>query len=307
MAVTENPPAPNPANEKVAQRWLRHLKTERDLSPHTLSNYRRDVERYLRWLGDRPLEEVLAPDIEAYLVSLRTDQRLAASSAARALASLRGLHAFGAQEGLLSRDVAAGVPVPSQAASIPKALTTDQVEHLIEAVPGGEGASVLQLRDRALLEVLYSTGARISELLDLDVDDVDVDSAMILVRGKGGKERVVPLGLPAIEALQQYVVRARPSLNKRGVAALFLNNRGARMGRQSGFKVVSTAAERAGIEDVSPHTLRHSFATHLLEGGADIRVVQELLGHTSVTTTQIYTKVSPQHLREIWVATHPRQ
>ena len=154
--------------------------------------------------------------------------------------------------------------------------------------------------------MLYSTGARITELLDLDVDDLDREQRVLLVRGKGGKERIVPLGRPALQAVERYLVRARPSLNKKGSPALFLNNRGARLGRQSGFKIVSQAAEVAGLEHVSPHSLRHSFATHLLEGGADIRVVQELLGHASVATTQIYTKVSPEHLREIWASSHPR-
>ena len=154
--------------------------------------------------------------------------------------------------------------------------------------------------------MLYSTGARITELLDLDVDDLDREQRVLLVRGKGGKERIVPLGRPALQAVERYLVRARPSLNKKGSPALFLNNRGARLGRQSGFKIVSQAAEAAGLEHVSPHSLRHSFATHLLEGGADIRVVQELLGHASVATTQIYTKVSPEHLREIWASSHPR-
>lgn len=304
MAAAES--TGNEQNQKLVQRWIRHLRTERDLSPHTLSNYKRDVGKYVTWLGDKDLGDVTATDIENYLVYVRGELGLAASSTARMLASVRGLHSFGYQERALPIDVAASVPVPAHGASIPKAMSVDDVVRLIDACPNGDGAGPLQLRDRALVEMLYSTGARITELLDLDVDDWDAENQWVLVRGKGGKERIVPLGTPALRALEQYQVRGREALNKKGSPALFLNRSGARMGRQSGFKVVSEAAERAGVGPVSPHTLRHSFATHLLEGGADVRVVQELLGHASVATTQIYTKVSPQHLREIWATSHPR-
>lgn len=294
------------ANHKLGRAYIRHLKTERDVSVHTLSNYQRDLDRYLEWLDAKALGDVTATDIEDHLVFLRKDLNLAASSAARALAAIRGLHSFAHADGRLPFDVAADVPTPSQGSSIPKALSLAQVEALLNAVPAGDGASQINIRDRALLEMLYSTGARITELLDLDVDDLDREQRMLLVRGKGGKERIVPLGRPALEAVERYLVRARPSLNKKGSPALFLNNRGARLGRQSGFKIVAQAADAAGLQYVSPHSLRHSFATHLLEGGADIRVVQELLGHASVATTQIYTKVSPEHLREIWASSHPR-
>lgn len=304
MAAAES--TGNKQNQKLVQRWIRHLRTERDLSPHTLSNYKRDVGKYVTWLGDKDLGDVTATDIENYLVYVRGELGLAASSTARMLASVRGLHSFGFQERALPIDVAASVPAPARGASIPKAMSVDDVVSLIDACPNGDGAGPLQLRDRALVEMLYSTGARITELLDLDVDDWDAENQWVLVRGKGGKERIVPLGTPALRALEQYQVRGREALNKKGSPALFLNRSGARMGRQSGFKVVSEAAERAGVGPVSPHTLRHSFATHLLEGGADVRVVQELLGHASVATTQIYTKVSPQHLREIWATSHPR-
>lgn len=294
------------ANHKLGRAYIRHLKTERDVSVHTLSNYQRDLDRYLEWLDAKALGNVTATDIEDHLVFLRKDLNLAASSAARALAAIRGLHSFAHADGRLPFDVAADVPTPSQGSSIPKALSLAQVEALLNAVPAGDGASQINIRDRALLEMLYSTGARITELLDLDVDDLDREQRMLLVRGKGGKERIVPLGRLALQAVERYLVRARPSLNKKGSPALFLNNRGARLGRQSGFKIVAQAADAAGLQHVSPHSLRHSFATHLLEGGADIRVVQELLGHASVATTQIYTKVSPEHLREIWASSHPR-
>lgn len=297
-------------NDRLIHRWRRHLQTERNVSPHTLNNYQRDIDRYQEWLGDREIADVTSNDIEQHLVWLQTDEPgrkgIAQSSAARALASIRSLHDFGEREKLLASNAAATVPVPKRGSPIPKALTIEQVASLLDATPNDNAASLVDIRDRAVLEMLYSTGARISELLDLDVDDVDQGERMVLVRGKGAKERLVPLGGPASKALEQYVVRARPGMNKKGSPALFLNMRGGRMGRQSGFKTVTQAAERAGLPPVSPHALRHSFATHLLQGGADVRVVQELLGHSSVATTQIYTKVTADHLREMWATSHPR-
>ncbi|WP_273353779.1 site-specific tyrosine recombinase XerD [Corynebacterium resistens] len=297
-------------NDRLIHRWRRHLQTERNVSAHTLSNYQRDIDRYQEWLGEREIADVTSNDIEQHLVWLQNDEPghkgIARSSAARALASIRSLHDFGEREKLLPSNVAATVPVPKRGSSIPKALTVEQVSSLLDATPNDAAASLVDIRDRAVLEMLYSTGARISELLALDVDDVDQGERMVLVRGKGAKERLVPLGSPASEALEQYVVRARPAMNKKGSPALFLNMRGGRMGRQSGFKTVMQAAERAGLPPVNPHALRHSFATHLLQGGADVRVVQELLGHSSVATTQIYTKVTADHLREMWATSHPR-
>lgn len=297
-------------NDRLIHRWRRHLQTERNVSAHTLSNYQRDIDRYQEWLGEREIADVTSNDIEQHLVWLQNDEPghkgIARSSAARALASIRSLHDFGEREKLLPSNVAATVPVPKRGSSIPKALTVEQVSSLLDATPNDDAASLVDIRDRAVLEMLYSTGARISELLALDVDDVDQGERMVLVRGKGAKERLVPLGSPASEALEQYVVRARPAMNKKGSPALFLNMRGGRMGRQSGFKTVMQAAERAGLPPVNPHALRHSFATHLLQGGADVRVVQELLGHSSVATTQIYTKVTADHLREMWATSHPR-
>ncbi len=306
---------------QLLQRWLRHLQTERDVSVHTVENYRRDIHRYLQWLEQtRPgtssgatgtdLAQVSANDIEDYIVWLGTDagrgKGLARASVARNVAAIRGLHAFGVSERALENDVAADVPVPALPKPIPKALSVEQVTALLDTFPADDTASTLDLRNKALVELLYSTGARISELLALDVDDIDREFQFILVRGKGGKERIVPVGAPALRALDAYLTRSRPALQTTGSPALFLNNRGKRMGRQSGFQVVERAAEAAGITHVSPHSLRHSFATHLLEGGADVRVVQELLGHSSVVTTQIYTKVTPDHLRQVWIESHPR-
>ncbi|AGP30687.1 tyrosine recombinase [Corynebacterium terpenotabidum] len=301
--------------------WVRHLRTERGLSANTLENYGRDADRYLAWLGSEGLTVATAQvaDIERFVADLRTGHEvtggrpLAQTSAARNLSTVRSLHAFAALDRGIP-DAADAVPVAQQRADLPKALTVDQVAALLDAVPVGEGARVLDLRDRALLELLYSTGARISEVLALDVDDIDRarrDRATVVLSGKGGRERIVPVGLPALDAVEAYLVRARPQLAARSTsgadtAALFLTASGRRMRRQSGFNVVSAAGERAGLGKVSPHALRHSFATHLLAGGADIRVVQELLGHSHVVTTQIYAKVTPDLLRESWALSHPR-
>lgn len=202
-------------------------------------------------------------------------------------------------------------PSPSRPKRLPKAISTHDVELLLEAAGAGEGPG--PLRDRALLELLYSTGARISEAVNLDVDDLDLTRGTASVRlfGKGSKERVVPVGTYAVDAVEAYLVLARPALvsTGRGTPAIFLNTRGNRLSRQSAWAVLRTSAERAklpGAAHVSPHTLRHSFATHLLSGGADVRVVQELLGHASVTTTQIYTMVTADALREVYIQSHPR-
>jgi integrase/recombinase XerD len=232
---------------------------------------------------------------------------LAVSSAARTLVAVRGFHRFLAVEGETLQDPAAAVAPPSQPSRLPKAIPIESVERLLEAASVGDPP--VSLRDRALLEVLYGTGARISEVVGLDVDDLDLEGGVVRLFGKGSKERVVPMGRSAAEALGAYLVRARPELGRRGRGgpALFLGARGARLSRQSGWAVLRETAQRAGLgEHVSPHTLRHSFATHLLDGGADVRVVQELLGHASVTTTQIYTMVSVHRLREVHAGAHPR-
>ena len=284
------------------------------MSANTLGSYRRDLARYTAYLHSHGLEipdQVGEQHVTSFLASLREGDAghspLAASSAARTLVAVRGFHRFLALEGDTPGDPARDVSPPAIPSRLPKAISIAQVAQLLEAASVGDTA--VSLRDRALLEVLYGTGARISEAVGLDVDDVDSEGEVLRLFGKGSKERVVPIGSYALAALETYAVRSRPVLAARGkgTPALFLNHRGARLGRQSAWAVVQQCAQRAGLtRHISPHTLRHSFATHLLEGGADVRVVQELLGHASVTTTQIYTMVTAQQLREVYVQSHPR-
>jgi len=249
--------------------------------------------------------------VSGFLAHLREGdpdhQQLSATSAARAVVAVRGLHRFALRDGLVAVDVAHEVRPPTPPRRLPKAISVDDVERLLDAA--GYEQTTLALRDRALLEVLYGTGARISEAVGLAVDDVDLDGRSVLLSGKGGKQRRVPLGSYAAAALEAYLVQARPALaiGSRGTPVVFLNSRGGPLSRQSAWTVLRTAAERAGLTaGISPHTLRHSFATHLMEGGADVRVVQELLGHSSVTTTQIYTLVTVDTLREVYATAHPR-
>lgn len=308
----------------LGRAWLNHLAVEKGLSRNTLAGYRRDTARYLDWLTDAgvtDLAAVTSAQIEAYVADLRRGgegrRALSASSAGRALVVVRGLHKFGLTEGELDVDVAAEVSPPTTGRHLPDTLSVEEVTRLIEAAPDGETATPVDLRDRALLELLYATGARVSEVVGLDVDDVTgplaeaeeagEDTAFLRILGKGGKQRLVPVGRSARAAVEAYLVRARPVLARGRSHRLLLNQRGGAFSRQSAWGVLKKRAARAGIErDISPHTLRHSFATHLLSGGADVRVVQELLGHSSVTTTQIYTHVTADGLREVWRLAHPR-
>jgi integrase/recombinase XerD len=304
--------------------YLQHMAVERGLSANTLAAYRRDLLRYHRFLTARGVSDAQAVtrhDVSAFAQALATGEdghaRLSARSAARTVVAVRGLHRFWALEGVTTADPAKDVHPPMAGKRLPKAITVPEVTRILEAAAVDSPAG---LRDRALLEFLYSTGARISEAVGLDVDDVSVEAAasaetgvdrpaVVRLFGKGSKERLVPLGSYAAKAVQDYLVRARPALavKGRGTPALFLNLRGGRLSRQSAWTILKCAAEAAGIDrEVSPHTLRHSFATHLLEGGADVRVVQELLGHASVTTTQVYTLVTADTLREVYAAAHPR-
>jgi integrase/recombinase XerD len=311
-----DPRAPEPGIARSAQAYRDHLAVERGLAANSLAAYGRDLRRYLAFCAARGItspDEVTEADLGDFLAWLRTGDGehapLAPASAARTLVAVRGFHRFAQREGLATGDPGREVRPPAAARRLPKALGVDEVTAILTAT-GGASAEPRGLRDRALLELLYGTGARISEAVGLDLDALDLPGGVVLLRGKGGKQRLVPLGRHAREALEAYLVRARPGFVL-GVAgtqpAVFVNVRGGRLTRQAGWTILRDAAERAGVSaEVSPHTLRHSFATHLLDGGADVRVVQELLGHASVTTTQVYTKVTVEHLREVYVLAHPR-
>ncbi|MDO5740908.1 MAG: site-specific tyrosine recombinase XerD [Ornithinimicrobium sp.] len=304
---------------RAADGWLDHLRVERGRSEHTLSAYRRDLARYLDFLASQGVgspEDVREQQVSDFLVHLRHGDAehppLAPTSAARAVVAVRGLHRFLAIEGEVSADPAQQVQPPTPPRRLPRVLSVQDVERLLSAA--AVGGTPAALRDRALLEVLYGCGARVSEAIGLDLDDVDLGreggaGAVVRLFGKGRKERIVPLGSYACDALNAWLVQGRPGLARKGsgTPAVFVNTRGGRLSRQSAWNTIKAAAERAHLHgEISPHTLRHSFATHLLDGGADVRVVQELLGHASVTTTQIYTHVSTQHLREVYAQAHPR-
>lgn len=295
--------------ERALDAYLRHVTVERGLSAHTIAAYRRDLGTYREWLvaeGIGDTAEVTPAVIDRFIGERASAEPPPAStSLARLQSSVRGWHRFLAREGIEVDDPSARLRPPKAPQRLPKALTIEQVERLLSA-PSDE--EPLGIRDRALLELLYATGARVSEAIDLDVDDL-AHGDVLRLRGKGSKERIVPLGSYARTAVDAYLTRVRPGLAMKGRASarLFLGARGAPLSRQSAWLVIRAAAERAQITtDVSPHTLRHSFATHLLQGGADVRVVQELLGHASVATTQIYTHVTVDALRDVYASSHPR-
>lgn len=296
-----------------AEDYLRHLVVERGLSDNTVQAYRRDLLRYQEYLGSRgigSLAEVTRVDVEEFRRHL-DHIGLAPASVTRCVVAVRNLHRFAVGSGQLQADVTAGMSPGTRSRRLPKALSMDQVESLLAAP---DTSTVEGLRDAALLELLYGTGARVSEVCALDVDDIrrvldDPDLGLRLI-GKGDKERIVPLGSYAAKAVDAWLIRGRPAWAEisNGEHALLLNTRGRRLSRQSAWAVIRRAGEAAGldVEHLSPHSLRHSYATHLLDGGADVRVVQELLGHSSVTTTQIYTLVTADHLREVYRSSHPR-
>jgi len=301
--------APVPLTVAV-DRYLRHVAIERGLSANTLQAYRRDLSSYVDVLARRGIEtpEGVSPaDVSAFAHELRTrsERPLTASSMARMLSSVRGFHRFLLDEGLVATDAAVDTVPPKLSMRLPKAISIEQMASVLAATDGDE---IQNLRDKALLELLYATGARVSEAVALNVDDV-IDGDVVRLFGKGSKQRIVPVGSFAQAAIEAYLVRARPALSMRGTAtpALFLGLRGQRVSRQNAWLIIRSAAEKAklGIE-ISPHTFRHSFATHLLAGGADVRVVQELLGHSSVATTQIYTMVTADTLRDMYTTAHPR-
>lgn len=306
----------NPADglERLVEKYLRHLSLERGLAKNTLESYRRDLADYLTYLGQNEITQaaqITELTVQGFVASVAKVR--SASSAARTLAGVRGWHKYLLIEGLLETDSANKISPPKLPKRLPKAIALSEVVALLDAA-GPEPFSLdsnidpVRLRDRAVLELLYATGARVSELVSLDLDDL-VDPTLIRLFGKGSKERVVPVGKFAQKALENYLVRTRPTLvaKGKGTPAVFLNQRGGRLSRQSVWQILIEAGKTANLQqEVSPHTLRHSFATHLLEGGADVRVVQELLGHSSVATTQIYTLVTVDALRESYVMAHPR-
>lgn len=290
------------------------MAVERGLAANTLLSYRRDLRRYVDFLASDAvcsLSDVTELTVAEFLASLRAGSGqhppLSATSAARTVVAVRGLHRFALREGLTAFDPSARVRPPTPARRLPKAISVQEVSRLLAAA--GSGDTALSLRDQALLELLYGTGARISEVVGLTLDELDRVEGLVRLDGKGGRQRIVPVGSYALRAVEAYVVRGRPALAVagKGTPALFVNARGGPLSRQSAWAVLKAAAGRAGLTvEVSPHTLRHSFATHLLDGGADVRVVQELLGHASVTTTQIYTLVTVDRLREVYAGAHPR-
>lgn len=307
------------------ERFLRYASLERGLSSNTILAYRRDLDAYAQWLNSQNIEFLKDVDPELlsrYIQELNTTKELRESSITRRFSTIRNMHRFLFDEGLVETYAGRGIRTPKSPKMLPKAITIDQVEALLEAIKSN---SLTGLRDSALLELLYASGARVSEITALDVDDVLAGDAsggsfsnsadslskggFLRVTGKGNKQRIVPYGKFAGEALAAYLIRSRPVLvaKGKGTPALFVGARGARFSRQSVWLVLQEAAARAELEtQISPHTLRHSFATHLLQGGADVRSVQELLGHSSVTTTQLYTKVTVDTLREHYLLAHPR-
>jgi integrase/recombinase XerD len=314
---------------QVVRRYLDHLTVERGLAANTLTSYRRDLRRYLSTLagaGVGDLDAVTAADVSSYLAALRCGDPdhppLAPASAARAISAVRGLHRFALAEGVTRHDVAREVTPPMPPRRLPKALAVAEVERLLASARPVSADDVAGLRDAALLEFLYGTGARISEAVGACVDDLDLDEQVVTLHGKGGRSRLVPVGGFAVEAMREWLLRGRPAMAVPGRGfspgrsgpALFLNRRGGRLTRQGAWAVLRSVAQRAGLAAdsgdgqaaISPHTLRHSYATHLLDGGADVRVVQELLGHASVTTTQVYTLVTVERLREVYAMSHPR-
>lgn len=294
-----------PAEDK----FLRHIIAERGLSENTTEAYARDLKLYEQYLATQnidDLETVTSETVAAFSAHLTGEEEKAPRSVARTLSTVRNFHQFLADENLLQHNPAGRVRPPKLPQKLPHAISVEEMQQLLQATDGDD---VGRIRDKAMLELLYATGARITELVELSVDDV-LDTELIRVVGKGDKQRLIPLGSYAKKALDDYLTRSRPTLVGRAKGRthyLFYGNRGGKMTRQNAWLIIQQTAERAGItKKISPHTFRHSFATHLLAGGADVRVVQELLGHSSVSTTQIYTHVTPDFLSEVYQQTHPR-
>ena len=299
----------------LREQFLVHIGIERGLAKATVSAYESDLNKYVAWLQTRGItkpDDIAKQDVEDYIATLDADGE-SARSKARRLASIHEFHRFALAQHAVSADVAASVKAPKGASVLPDVLSVDEVSRLLDAAAVGGSTDPVVLRDKALLEFMYATGCRVSEAVGTNLDDIDLEEKVVRLMGKGSKQRLVPLGSYARNSVVVYLNAGRGELERRSTAkvperrALFLNKRGKRISRQSVWEIVKTAGERAGItKPLHPHTLRHSFATHLIQGGADVRTVQELLGHASVTTTQIYTHVSPEALIETYLTAHPR-
>lgn len=301
--------------DTLLEQFLVHIGVERGLAKATVTAYESDITKYIVWLKARDITEpnaIAKQDVEDYVAFLDA-QGESARSKARRLASIHEFHRFALAQHAVSADVAASVKAPKGASVLPDVLSVDEVSRLLDAAAVGGSTDPVVLRDKALLEFMYATGCRVSEAVGTNLDDIDLEEKVVRLMGKGSKQRLVPLGSYARNSVVAYLNAGRGELERRSTAkvperrALFLNKRGKRISRQSVWEIVKTAGERAGItKPLHPHTLRHSFATHLIQGGADVRTVQELLGHASVTTTQIYTHVSPEALIETYLTAHPR-
>lgn len=299
----------------LREQFLVHIGIERGLAKATVSAYESDLNKYVAWLqthGITKPDDIAKQDVEDYIAALDADGE-SARSKARRLASIHEFHRFALAQHAVSADVAASVKAPKGASVLPDVLSVDEVSRLLDAAAVGGSTDPVVLRDKALLEFMYATGCRVSEAVGTNLEDIDLEEKVVRLMGKGSKQRLVPLGSYARNSVVVYLNAGRGELERRSTAkvperrALFLNKRGKRISRQSVWEIVKTAGERADItKPLHPHTLRHSFATHLIQGGADVRTVQELLGHASVTTTQIYTHVSPETLIETYLTAHPR-
>lgn len=296
----------------LIEQFLAYIRIEKGLSLATVQSYRADLTKYSIWLTNHhysDLQQVTAPVINYFV---QDQNELNAKSRARLIASLHSFYKFLASQGFISLDVSSLIKAPKLPQTLPTVLTTEEIDVLINATGPVDSFDPVCLRDRALLELLYATGARVSEIVNADLNDIDFDESIIRLLGKGNKQRLVPFGHYASEALQHYLNIGRGDLMRRAkndydTTAIFLNKRGKRLSRQSVWTIIQYCADRAHItKSIHPHSLRHSFATHLLQGGADIRTVQELLGHSSVTTTQLYTHINQEALLEAYMLSHPR-
>jgi integrase/recombinase XerD len=310
VTVAEKPAAPDAAFSGHLLDFLAYLELERGLSRNTLSSYRSDLLQFGAFLAERGVapEDADPAAVSDFLTALASGQAgvpLASASIQRKAAAVRAFYKHLRREGVLDSDPTAGVSSPKRGQKLPQVLGRSEVRRLLEQARGTEP---IELRDRAILELMYACGLRVSEAVDLDVRRVDLEARALIARGKGSKERVVPIGSEAVRAVQSYLARGRPHLvGARIEPRLFVNYRGGALTRQGLYKIIAKHAKAAGLEGrMSPHTLRHTFATHLLEGGCDLRSVQEMLGHSDVTTTQLYTHLSKRHLKDAYFNAHPR-